>query len=179
MAADGYAGMSMRRLAEACGVKVSTLYYYFPSKEDLLRDVIRHRSYDELMRGPVPVEARLAPRARLVELLRTIWLGIQTERPVWRLLIGESQRGDPDAAALAAELLASLEDALTEWLATGFPELGAADRPAVANVLVGQLLSFFVEDMVLPPDDRADAFERRAAAVATLVFPRLPRERTS
>jgi AcrR family transcriptional regulator len=172
MAHNGFAGMSMRRLAAACDVKVSTLYYYFPSKQALLRDVIRHRSYDELLHGPAPVDAKLAPRKRLVELLRTIWVGIQDERPVWRLLIGESQRGDPDAVQLALELVGTLEHALGVWLAEGFPEVTARQRAGVASVLVGQLMSFFLEDMVLPEGARAAGFERRANAIAALVFPR-------
>jgi AcrR family transcriptional regulator len=164
----------MRQLAAACDVKVSTLYYYFPSKQALLRDVIRHRSYDELLHGPAPVDPRLTPRKRLVELLRTIWVGIQDERPVWRLLIGESQRGDPDAVQLALELVTTLEHALAAWLAEGFPEVPAKRRPDVASVLVGQLMSFFLEDMVLPEGQRNAGFARRAEAIATLVFPRRP-----
>jgi AcrR family transcriptional regulator len=171
MARNGFAGMSMRQLAAACDVKVSTLYYYFPSKQDLLRDVIRNRSYDELLHGPAPVDGKLAPRRRLVELLRTIWLGIQDERPVWRLLIGESQRGDPDATQLALELVTTLEAGLADWVAEGFPEVPAARRADVASVLVGQLMSFFLEDMVLPEHERVAGFERRAEAIAALVFP--------
>lgn len=179
MASSGYAGMSMRRLADASGCKVSTIYHYFPSKQDLLREVIGRRSYEVLMRGPVPVDSDLAPRERLVALLRAIWQGIQDERPVWRLLIGESQRGDPDAVSLALELLASLEQAIAGWLASAFSEVDHDDRAAVSSVVIGQLLSFLLEDMLLPEPDRAAGFERRAAATAALVFPERPRPRAA
>lgn len=37
----GYRGVSMRHLAGEVGVQISTLYYYFPSKEDILYRVIK------------------------------------------------------------------------------------------------------------------------------------------
>lgn len=37
----GYAGTSMRELAKRCGTTASNVYNYFPSKEDLLREVFR------------------------------------------------------------------------------------------------------------------------------------------
>jgi AcrR family transcriptional regulator len=37
----GYRGVSMRHLAAEVGVQISTLYYYFPSKEDILYRVLK------------------------------------------------------------------------------------------------------------------------------------------
>jgi AcrR family transcriptional regulator len=37
MATYGYEGLSMRALGELAGIKQSVVYYYFPSKEELLR----------------------------------------------------------------------------------------------------------------------------------------------
>ncbi len=36
----GYAGTSMREIADACGVTKAALYYHFPSKADLLLDIV-------------------------------------------------------------------------------------------------------------------------------------------
>ena len=37
----GYRGVSMRHLAAEVGVQISTLYYYFPSKEDILYRLLK------------------------------------------------------------------------------------------------------------------------------------------
>ncbi|MGE5597694.1 MAG: TetR/AcrR family transcriptional regulator [Hyphomicrobiales bacterium] len=37
----GYRGVSMRDLAAAVGVQISTLYYYFPSKEEILYRILK------------------------------------------------------------------------------------------------------------------------------------------
>src|SRR5688572_15859645 len=48
----GYHGVSMRELAEATGVKASSLYAHVPSKEHLLRDLILlgHEEHRERLR---------------------------------------------------------------------------------------------------------------------------------
>jgi len=42
MASRGAQAMTMRNLAGACGIAVSGLYYYFPSKKALLAAVIQN-----------------------------------------------------------------------------------------------------------------------------------------
>jgi AcrR family transcriptional regulator len=54
----GYAGASMREIAAEAGVLISTVYHYFPSKEDLIEEV--HRQGVERITGLV--EAALAGR---------------------------------------------------------------------------------------------------------------------
>lgn len=38
-ASEGYTGASMRRIAEAAGVRAATLYHYYPSKEEILKAI--------------------------------------------------------------------------------------------------------------------------------------------
>ena len=40
--AHGYAGTSMDMLAKACGLSKASFYYYYPSKEALLMQVLEH-----------------------------------------------------------------------------------------------------------------------------------------
>lgn len=37
---EGYRSVSMRRVATACGMKLGNLTYYFPTKEDLVRELL-------------------------------------------------------------------------------------------------------------------------------------------
>ena len=43
--AENSSGISMRQLADACGLNVATIYHHFPSKADLLRAVLEERGY--------------------------------------------------------------------------------------------------------------------------------------
>ena len=171
MSAHGVAGMSMRQLANECSLNVATLYHYFPSKDDLLRAVIADRGYmRRLEEVTIPVDTKLPPRDRLVQLVTIVWTETLAERAVWRLLIGEGLRADDDALEMVRDLAGALETAIDRWLTESFPELPSRHADAT-SVILGQLLSFFLEDLLIPVRDRKRRLERRAAALAAVIFP--------
>jgi AcrR family transcriptional regulator len=172
MSERGAAGTSMRRLADACGLNVATIYHYFPSKADLLRAVIEERRYGErLATDDPPIDAELPPGDRLAALLEWIWHQTEAEHTVLRLILGEGVRGDGTARRSARELITALDAGLTAWLAAGFPEL--ADRclePATAARLVRrQLLALVAEQLAVGETDGSAA----ASELATTLFPPL------
>lgn len=170
MSEQGSAGASMRQLAAACGLNVATIYHYFPSKADLLRSVMDERRYGErLSVESPPIDAGLPPRARLTALLEWLWANALDEEAVWRLLIGESIRGEAAASSSAAVVVELLAVALEQWLTDGFPEL-AGDQAAVARVIRGQVFALVVEHLALGAVTPAVA-RQRAAELAAIVFP--------
>lgn len=70
MAARGYHGTSLRDVAKAVGVQMSSLYYYFPSKQDLLLAIMRRTMAD--LRGAVEPAIRSVeePAAQLDAAIR-------------------------------------------------------------------------------------------------------------
>ena len=65
MVADtGYASLSMRALARACGIKLGTLQFHFRTSEELLRAVVNyistayHRSFHSLKESEEPLSLR-------------------------------------------------------------------------------------------------------------------------
>jgi AcrR family transcriptional regulator len=64
----GYQGASLRQIAAASGMAPGHLYYYYPSKQDLLQEVIAgvQRDFNALM------EAALDAPGRAAEVLRTL-----------------------------------------------------------------------------------------------------------
>jgi AcrR family transcriptional regulator len=170
MSESGVHAMSMRRLADACGLNVATIYHYFPSKAALLDDVIASRSYAELLAHPPPIDVGLEPTARLSALLRWLWTEMASQDDVWRLLLGESLRGEPQALTSAAELSATFERALEEWMTTYFGDL-PGDSTTTARVLRGVIYGFFVEHLPLPAGDRERILAKRADEVAKLLAP--------
>ena len=154
MSERGAAGMSMRMLAGACDLNVATLYHYFPSKADLLRAVLSERGYLERLRTSEPppeVRQPADPRDRLHQLVSWLWRAIEQEEAVWRLLIGESLRGDAFARAEALALVDGIDAAVAAWVAETVPELtDRAER--IGRVARAALFSLIVEHVALGPD---------------------------
>ena len=197
MAAHGARGMTMRQLAAACDLHIATLYHYFSSKSELLGAIVAQRRYDAGLRDlALAVDRTLPPRPRLAAFLEQLTVEAVGELRLWRLLVGESLRDDEVALAEARRLSGALAEAVDRWLADAFPELPGADgdhgddhgggradgdrdesatagrtRADVASVVTGQLLATFLEEMLLPEDDRPRRLAARAAATAAVVFP--------
>ena len=170
MSENGVHAMSMRRLADACGLNVATIYHYFPSKADLLTQVIAHRSYEELLTALPPIDRAQPPRARLRALLVWIWSQVMDQEDMWRLLLGESLRGEPQAMQSAATLSDVFEQGLEHWLAELFADVDL-DHARTARVLRGVVYGFIVEQLPLEPERRVGVVEARADDVAAALLP--------
>lgn len=169
MAEGGVHAMSMRRLASECGLNVATLYHYFPSKAELLAEVVAQQDYATLLAQLPPISPDLPPRERMAAMLRWIWSQMAGQDDMWRLLLGESLRGDHAVMGSAAELSALFEAALDRWIATLFPEL--VTSPALARVLRGSVYGFFIEYLPLAFEDRMEFLAQRADEIAEVLIP--------
>jgi AcrR family transcriptional regulator len=171
MSERGAGDTSMRALANACGLNVATLYHYFPSKADLLRSVIEERGYFHLLatEGP-PIDQEASLHDLLVGLLDFLWAAASAEEAPMRLLLGESLRGDPTAAATVSDLLGAIDTAMARWLRASFSDLPG--DPAVTGRIVRRLLvARLVEDLAVGPAPRRRA-DRWAEEVAEVLAPR-------
>lgn len=170
MSERGSAATSMRQLAAACRLNVATIYHHFPSKAALLQAVIDQQRYEQRLAAERPaLDPAVPPCERLVGLLGWLWSETQAERDILRLLLGEGTRGDTAAQTSVRDLLDALDVTLTDWMATGFPELAARGvDPAVAARLVRrQLLALVAEHLV---GGAADHHATAATDLATVLF---------
>jgi AcrR family transcriptional regulator len=176
MAEGGLHGTSMRALAADVGLNVATLYHYFPSKQVLFDEAVAHQHEALLVGEPPPPEASRRPEERLAALLE--WLLVEIHERgehIWRLLLGESLRGEPAVRAVAADLSRAFEATLAGWLADTLPELaGVEERTRLARTLRAAVYGGIVESLLSdePWDARA---ARQAAELAASV--RLRRDR--
>lgn len=167
MSEHGSADTSMRRLANACGLNVATLYHYFPSKTDLVKAVIEERGYFDLLVGEdaVSFDMGLPVEKRLVEFLTFLSAVTLGEEVPVRLLLGEGLRRETTAVAMVTQLLGAIDDAITSWIAEGFPDLPgqpAAHARAVRHLLVGRLVEALAARPGAIEDDRTWAKETAA-----------------
>jgi AcrR family transcriptional regulator len=153
MSAHGSNGMSMRQLASSCGVQVAAIYHYFPSKQALLAAVVAERQYGSRLSDPLPIDPSASPSDRLRDLFLAVWEGAVEEEAIWRLLLGESLRGEAAVQPVGQALLDLLGPATTDWVKRCVPE--AIDAEAVGHLLMGQLFTGFIRMMFDPELDRA------------------------
>ncbi|MEA5448151.1 TetR/AcrR family transcriptional regulator [Leptolyngbya sp. CCNP1308] len=64
----GYASLTTRQIAKALGVSTGTLYYYFPSKEDLFMQLIEELTTQDLLRATAQIEGLSTLRERILAL---------------------------------------------------------------------------------------------------------------
>ena len=88
----GFAATRAEEIAARAGVSKGTLYLYYPSKEELLKAVIRERLGGELAAGAAEVSQFTGPSADLLRSLFTRWWLHVFESPasgVFKLIITE------------------------------------------------------------------------------------------
>ncbi len=64
----GYASLTTRQIAKALGVSTGTLYYYFPSKEDLFMQLIEELTTQDLLRATAEIGGLSTLRERILAL---------------------------------------------------------------------------------------------------------------
>jgi AcrR family transcriptional regulator len=164
MSERGSSAMSMRQLAQACGVQVAAIYHYFPSKDELLRSVVEERRYSaRLVEMPVDLAVSDPAEDRLRAVFLIFWQGALEEEPVLRLLLGEALRNEPVALPTGEALLEVFQSGVVGYLECCLPELD--DRDVVARVIVAQVFSGFIRHIFEP----ATPVEQLAAAQADVL----------
>lgn len=161
----------MRKLAAACDVNVAALYYYFPSKAALFAAVVEERQYGSRIATIPLVDPHLPVEERLHQLFIDVWRGAMEEQPVWRLLLGEGLRSEPDALPVGSELLNTLPAGLAAWLAQSIPEL--TDSVVAAEAFVAQPFSGFIHHILQPESDVDALAEHHARILVTVLCHRL------
>jgi AcrR family transcriptional regulator len=144
--ACGYNGISMREIAEACGVSKAALYYHFKDKEELLVEILR----DNLFRLSRAIQTCGAEgstaRARITCVTRAIFAQAPEGRAIIRLASQEMSQLNPEArsrfgALYHEEFIGRIETLLAEGVASG--ELRPMNVSQGAWIYLGMMYPFF------------------------------------
>lgn len=135
----GYHGSSLRTVAAAVGVQMSSFYYYFPSKQDLLVEIMT-RSMEELIAA---VESEVAsadpePEQRLCAAIRGHILFHAERRKEAFILDSEVRALERTGRRLVVKLRDRYEEIFAEVLEEGAAR-GALDVPDVKLVVFALL----------------------------------------
>ncbi len=139
-AESGYEGTTISKVTKRSGLPVSSVYWFFTDKDELLAEVVRH-GFAEWLSGqpdwaPMPPGASLADglRAVLDSSVRTL-----TEAPdflrIGQMLTLENRATEPAARALYVRIRAEVEERITAWFAAGLDGEVRGRRPELARTL--------------------------------------------
>jgi AcrR family transcriptional regulator len=142
----GYNGISMREIAEACGITKAALYYHFKDKEDLILAILE-RYLDEMER--VINECRGqggTPRQQLAGVAQAIFNQEPEQRSIIRLATQEMPNLSAEArqrfgSVYHQKFIGQFESILADGVALG--EFRPLDVNLVVWTLLGMMYPFF------------------------------------
>lgn len=137
----GYSGLSMRKIATAAGITIGNLHYYYPSKKDLLADLLDHVINGYLMAfGNARAAAGSSALNQFVALISFIIDDLNTHETtnffpeLWAL-----SNHDEQAAERMHELYRKARLDINDLIATINPELSDQQREEVGLFISASL----------------------------------------
>ena len=133
---EGYHGASLDQIATAVGVRKQTLLYYFPNKEAVFREMVRHIVVSQLeLREREYDAAKGTATEALTDYMRGYWVFIRSTQfaPLFRLINAEIHNF-PDLAQFYADEVVTRKNRLMAAILTRGMESGEFRRldPLVA-----------------------------------------------
>jgi len=111
---EGFAGLTVRRVAAEAGVGAATAYTYFSSKEHLVAEVFWRR----LVASPPADHAATDPATRVVDVLRHIAMLVADEPEFAGAVTSALLGRDPDVEVLRQRIGRDIRDRLAAALGT-------------------------------------------------------------
>ena len=141
----GFAATRSEEVAARAGVSKGTLYLYYPSKEDLLKAVVRHNVVNQIAEGTDFIRQFAGPTSELLATVLRLWwerMGDTRAAGVVKLMMSEA-RNFPDIAQFYVdEVIEPSHAMLAQMLQRGIDrgEFRPVDVTEVVHVLVAPLL---------------------------------------
>ena len=166
LVADGYEGISIRRVAAAAGVSIGAVQHHFPTKDALLAAAMERvsRQFEERL------DRRIAPGAGPAEVLRAVALELvgtgEERRPasvIWLVRMARAAVHEPTAEVHRRQWQ-QVEDLLAHLIAAARPDLAeqaARDEATVLLALLDGLAGAVAVEPGRVPADRAESLVAR------------------
>lgn len=180
----GYHGTSIRTIGAAAGINSATMYSHYPSKEDVLRELVLIGHTELYNRMSAAIRGLSTPAARLTALVRAQVLA-HAEFPLLAVVTNsELHVLSADAAAPSMELRVAaarlVQNALEDGRRDG--SFDVADVALLTQAVAGmgvRVGNWFGPDQPYAKEKVADSYAEYALRMAGASLPRPPRtERT-
>lgn len=156
-AQHGYAGATIKQIAQAAGMAQGLLYNYFPSKEHLLLAIFQQSMAD--VRESFALAESAPPAERAAALIRAAFALIRRNQRFWRLSYA-SRAQAPVLAALGLDLSAWTAE-IRSVTARYAADAGMGD-PTIEGAILFALIDGVSQHYILEPDTYPlDAVEQR------------------
>jgi AcrR family transcriptional regulator len=137
----GFAATRAEEVAQRAGVSKGTLYLYYPSKEELLKAVIREHLSSRIAAGAAAAEKHRGPVADLLrEVFSRWWLEVldSPTSGVFKLIITEVRNFPEIAEFYAAEVIQPAENLIARIVQRGIDngEFEAFDVQCIVHSLI-------------------------------------------
>jgi TetR/AcrR family transcriptional regulator len=169
----GFAATRSEEVAQRAGVSKGTLYLYYPSKEELLKEVIRHNMVREIAEGIDIVAHYAGPSAELLARVYRQWwerIGETRASGIMKLMLSEA-RNFPDIAQFYVdEVIEPSERLLSLLLQRGIDrgEFRPVNIVEVVHALVAPMLFLVMHKHSIGACGAAHRIDARAFIAAQL-----------
>ncbi|MEV6065570.1 TetR/AcrR family transcriptional regulator [Nocardia sp. NPDC052001] len=154
-AANGYDAVSMRDIATAAGITRPVLYDHFPSKKDLVLDLLTTET--EALLARITAEVAAAPESRLPRALRA-YFTFMLDRPLaTRLILSPTK--DPDISEVVAQLSSLSHRGILALLPPPNPRASPHTPEIAATILVSSVVAvanWWLTHPEVPVDELVD-----------------------
>lgn len=144
-AQKGFARATNRDIANEAGITTGLIYYYFKSKEDLLREALEERSPMQIMAQVTTEMLEQPPDTLLPIMLKRVLDVVEDEQfiSLIRILLPEMLHGDAEVAPIAQSLFQRLGGFLSNYLETQI-----ARGSARSDLNVGTTTQVLISSMI-------------------------------
>ena len=141
----GFAATRSEDVAARAGVSKGTLYLYYPSKEELLKAVIRHNVVNQIAEGSEIVRQFEGNSAELLAMVLLLWwerIGETRASGIIKLMTSEVRNFPEVAQFYVDEVVTPSNQMLAQVIQRGVDrgEFRAVNVPEVVHALVGPLI---------------------------------------
>lgn len=141
----GFAATRSEDVATRAGVSKGTLYLYFSSKEDLLREVIRKKVVNHIAEGAEIIAQFKGSTAELLAAMMRLWWERIGETPasgILKLMLSEVRNFPELAQFYVDEVIAPSNTLMAQMVTRGIAsgEFRVADVPKVVTALIAPLV---------------------------------------
>ena len=145
-AREGYAAVTLRRLAKELGISTGAIYHYFSSKEEIFEETVAYIARRELMLAVAEVTSKRTRRERLESLTKFL-VEHDEELRLLLLLVLDLYRHNPNLLESSTFELAL--DTYVEAIVVNLPDIPRDG----ARFAVDMLLGAIVRRLIVRRDD--------------------------